>query len=53
MLDTQTIYDLNAVIKQEFDKNSKDFGVFEDWWHALVRPDYPVKKTSSARYQHI
>lgn len=44
MLDTQTVADLKVLIKQEFDKNSEDFGVFEDWWHALVRPDYPVKK---------
>ena len=44
MLDTQTVADLKALIKQEFDKNSEDFGVFQDWWYALVRPEYPVKE---------
>ncbi len=44
MLDPQTIADLNSAIKREVNKNSEDLSIFEDYWFAVSRPDYPVKE---------
>ena len=42
-LDSKTISDIQFAIRQELDK-ADDFSVFEDYWFAVSRPDYPVKE---------